>query len=195
MENKNKGLFEMILDENEGEGMFALSLVDNPAMKSYWVALEDEDKKIVQFATVDKDKRILLGAVLIPELPVYRNWEGGMYVYFSEETIRQTQELAMRKGLTTFTLMHSKPVPNIHLLENWLVEDPEKDKSSIYGLNFPKGTWVVSLKINNDEVWEDYIKTGELAGFSIEGLYSLAKTDMELNDDDFLDALRKALLP
>jgi hypothetical protein len=36
----------------------------------------------------------------------------------------------------------------------------------------PKGTWMVSVKVNNEEVWEEFVKTGKVKGFSIEGYFS-----------------------
>ena len=139
---------------------------------------------------MDEDKRVVMGAVLIPDMPVYRDWDGGLYIYFSENTIRQTHELAMRKNLTTFTMDHGKVIPNVHLFETWMVEDPKKDKSAVYGME----TWMVALKINNDEVWRDYVKTGEVTGFSIEGLFKMRDTpDDTLTDDEFIDAIKDAL--
>jgi hypothetical protein len=46
-----------------------------------------------------------------------------------------------------------------------------KDKSAVYGLSLPKGTWMGTFKINNDEIWNDYVKEGKVKGFSIEGLF------------------------
>ena len=193
MEKEDKKLFEMVLQDDKEEGLYALSMVEKPAMKSHWVALSDH-KKQVKFATMDEEKRVVMGAVLIPDMPVYRNWNGGLYIYFSENTIRDTHELAMRKGLTTFTLDHGKVAPNIHLFETWMVEDSKKDKSAIYGMEFSKGTWVVSLKINNTEVWNDYIKTGEVTGFSIEGLFKMKdEPDDTMTDEEFIDEVKKLL--
>lgn len=190
---ENKNLFEMVLQDEKDEGLYALSLVEKPAMKSQWVELAEHKKK-VQFATMDKERQIVMGAVLIPELPVYRDWDGGLYIYFSEDTIRQTHELAMRKGLTTFTMDHGKVIPNIHLFETWMVEDPKKDKSAIYGMENKKGTWMIALKINNDEVWRDYVKTGEVTGFSIEGLFKMKDSPKDtLTEDEFIDAVKNAL--
>ena len=195
MKEEDKRLFEMILDDPDEEGLYALSLVDQPAMKAHWLALSShKETKNVMFKTVDADQHILLGAVLIPDVPVYRNWDDGLYIYFSEDTIRKSHELAMKKGLSTFTIQHGKPAPNIYLLETWMVEDPKMDKQAVYGMENPKGTWMVSLKVNNVDVWEDFIKSGDLVGFSIEGLFKMKDTpDGELSDDEFLDAVKEAI--
>ena len=63
-------------------------------------------------------------------------------------------------------------IQNLTVVESWLVDNPKMDKSVNYGLNVPKGTWMVSMKVNNDEIWNDYVKTGKVKGFSIEGFFS-----------------------
>ncbi len=55
---------------------------------------------------------------------------------------------------------------------SWIVENTEKDKSAIYGLEVPVGTWMISMKVNNSEVWNDFVKTGKVKGFSIEGYFA-----------------------
>jgi hypothetical protein len=67
-------------------------------------------------------------------------------------------------------------------VESWIIEDEQKDKSRIYGLEMPVGTWMVSMKVNNDDVWNNYVKTGKVKGFSIEGFFvdkvNFAKQEM-----------------
>ena len=58
------------------------------------------------------------------------------------------------------------------VVESWIVEDEKKDKSALYNLSVPKGTWMVSVKVNNDDVWNEFVKTGKVKGFSIEGYFS-----------------------
>jgi len=69
------------------------------------------------------------------------------------------------------------------LVESWIVEDKEKDKSAIYGLNVPVGTWMGSVKVNNDEIWNDYVKTGQVKGFSIEGFFAEKEREEELKKE------------
>ena len=63
-------------------------------------------------------------------------------------------------------------INNLTVVESWIVEDTEMDKSKKYGLSVPKGTWMISMKVENQEVWNDYIKTGKVKGFSIEGYFA-----------------------
>jgi hypothetical protein len=70
------------------------------------------------------------------------------------------------------------------MVESWIVEDTDKDKSKLYELNVPVGTWMGTIKVNNDKIWNDFIKTGKVKGFSIEGYFAdKAKTPLSKVDD------------
>jgi hypothetical protein len=187
-------LFELIIDENEVlSGVNALSLVETPANASDWVALSDQAP--VLLAEVNKDKRILMGAALIPDRPIYRNQDGKeFYIYFSAETVAKSAEMFFKNSNhTNATLEHSVRLEGMTVFESWIVEDPEMDKSVKYGLNVPKGTWMVSMKVDDENIWNDYIKNNKVFGFSIEGQYSniLRKeaADMSLSDQEISKAL------
>ena len=70
------------------------------------------------------------------------------------------------------TLEHKHDLNGLSLVESWIVEDTDMDKSKKYGFNVPVGTWMGSVKVNNDEVWNEYVKTGKVKGFSIEGYFA-----------------------
>ena len=90
-------LIELIIDDKEDlQGVEAISIVENPAIESDFVALKSEEVKL---AEVDKEKRILMGAVLIPEKPIYRrNGEDEYYIYFSKDTVVKASQLFLKKG-------------------------------------------------------------------------------------------------
>ena len=75
---------------------------------------------------------------------------------------------------------HGNEIKGVHLVESW-IKDGALDKSNNYGLNLPKGSWVGMFKIDDPKIWNDYVKTGKVKGFSIEGLFShkLIKASME----------------
>ena len=58
------------------------------------------------------------------------------------------------------------------LVESWIVEDKVHDKSVKYGMDLPLGSWVGSVKVNNDKIWNEFVKTGKVKGFSIEGYFA-----------------------
>ena len=165
-------IVELILDEEQEEsGIEAISIVESPAIESDFVALKNEEIKL---AEISKEKRILLGALLIPNKPIYRNGsEGDYYIFFSKDTISKASQMYLRNGYqNNSTLEHSKDLKGLTLVESWIVEDEVQDKSRKYGLNVPVGTWMGAVKVNNEEVWNEYVRTNKVKGFSIEGYFA-----------------------
>lgn len=177
-------LFEMILEENEEfSGVNALSLVENPAIQSDWVALNDQKK--ILLAEVNPDKQILMGAALIPDKPIYRNMDGEeFYIYFSEDTVAKAAEMFFKKhNQNNATLEHDVKLEGMTIFESWLVADPNHDKSKMYGLDVPKGTWMVSMKVDNKEIWDGFVKNNKVFGFSIEGKFANALVSQSYGQD------------
>mgnify|MGYP003113440638 CR=1 FL=1 len=164
-------IVELFLDDNEESGIEAISIVESPAIESDFIALKSDEVKL---AEVDKEKKILMGALLIPNKPIYRKTEGEeYYIYFSKETVLKASQRYLMNGYQgNSTLEHSDNLEGLTLVESWIVEDEVQDKSRKYGLNAPVGTWMGTIKVNNDDVWNDYVKTGKVKGFSIEGFFA-----------------------
>jgi len=171
MENKME-IIELLLDEeNDVTGIEAVSIVEAPAIESDFITLKSQE---IQLAKVDDEKKILMGAALIPNKPIYRKQgEKEYYVYFSNETVRKASELFFKNGnQNNATLEHKLAINDLTVVESWIVENKEKDKTALYGLDVPEGTWMISMKVNNDEIWNDFVKTGKVKGFSIEGYFA-----------------------
>lgn len=166
-------IVELVLDEDqEMSGIEAISIVESPAIEADFVALKADEIKL---AEVNKDKKILMGALLIPNKPIFRNSEeqDDYYIYFSKDTVEKASQLYLKNGnQNNTTLEHQHSLNGLTLVESWLVEDEKYDKSRKYGMNVPVGTWMGSVKVNNDEVWNEYVKTGKVKGFSIEGYFA-----------------------
>lgn len=195
-------LYELLIDENDQilSGVNAISIVENPAIQSDFIALGDQ--KPVLLAEVNKDKQILMGAALIPERPIYRkDGDEEYYVYFSKETIAKTAEAFFRNNnQNNATLEHAEVLENMTVFESWIVEDPEYDKSKKYGLEVPEGTWMVSMKVDDKDVWDNYVKDNKVFGFSIEGKFANVlrkeKSDMNFSDqvlDGTLELIKQFL--
>ena len=168
-------IVELILDEQQmASGIDAISIVEAPAIESNFVALKSHE---VKFAKVDAEKRILMGPILIPDKPIYRKQivDGELdefYIYFSKDTVRKASQMYLMKGnQANATIEHELSVQGVCMVETWLKEDMEKDKSAIYGMTDPVGTWMGCLKVTNDQVWND-VKDGKFKGFSIEGYFA-----------------------
>jgi hypothetical protein len=168
-------LIELIIDsEMELSGIDAISIVENPAIEENWIALNEQPKEY-KFADVDKEKKIIMGAMLVPDKPIYRRDEenGEYYIYFSQDTIRKCMEMFFQNGnQSNATFEHQESIKGLTVVESWIVEDTEKDKSNLYNLNVPVGTWMGTIKVENEVIWKDYIKTGKVKGFSIEGYFA-----------------------
>ena len=157
-------------DKNDEDGIYAISLVEFPAIEENFVALSQHK---VEFKTLDEDKRIVVGLALIPNKKIYRRKKDYEYnIVFSEDTVRKASELYLKslKNNNT-TLEHQTLTSGVSVIESWIVEDEKMDKSNLYGLNATKGCWVVTMKVDNDAVWRD-IKERKYLGLSIEGIFS-----------------------
>jgi|TARA_Y100000289_G_scaffold11082_1_gene10201 hypothetical protein len=171
-------IVELIIDESdEQSGIEAVSLVHSPAIEENFIAL---NKQEILLAEVDKEKRILMGAALVPNKQIYRkNDKTGdeYYIYFSKDTVRKASELFFkRSNHKNATYEHKQPIKGTTIVESWIVENTKKDKSAHYGLNVPEGTWMISMKIDDEELYKE-AKEGTIKGFSIEG-YFADKYDM-----------------
>ena len=126
-------------DENEYSGIDAISVVESPAIEEDFIALKNQEFKL---AEVDSEKRILMGPALIPNKPIYRKSDDKeYYIYFSKKTVKKASELFLMRGKqNNSTFEHQVPLQGMSVVESWLVEDEEKDKSRKYNLNVPRGS-------------------------------------------------------
>ena len=174
MADIKKKVYSMFIDEEDMDaGVFAISLVESPAIEANWITLSKQLK--IELATADTEKRILLGPVLIPNklIPRFDEETNEEYdIKFDEAVIEKAAQLyMMRQHNNDTTLEHAAVLDDLSVVESWLVVDSKNDKSNAYGLSYPKGTWMVMMKVNNPTIWEDYVKNGVVKGFSLEGLF------------------------
>ena len=188
--------------------VFAISLVDEPAIESNFIYLSKE--KPVQICLETNEKHIVMGAVLIPDKPIYRNQDGDeFYIQFSKETIEKlAYDYLANDRVHSFTKEHDDVAENIYVVESWL-KTSENDKSKDYGIDVPVGSWLMAAKVENEEIWQK-IKANEMNGYSIEAFVNL--DEIKLNkinkdmakenkvkleaieiDDNFWDKLRGIL--
>lgn len=164
-------------DEMEFE---AISLVDEPAIGVQFVAFKDQ---MVKFS-VDTDKKMVMGPVLIPDIPIYRNtikaW-GECNIIFSKDTIEKMAAKFSRQGSSTaLNLNHSDETVKAFIFESWIIEDSKMDKSTLKGYDLPVGTWMATVKIEDEDFWNNKVKKGEVTGFSIESFLSISKPSIRM---------------
>lgn len=163
-------IIDLKIDEEGKLGVEAISLVERPAIESEWIHLKENEVKL---QSIDTERRMVFGAALIPNKPIYRVRPDGeeYYIRFSDEVIQKTAHRFLMKNYNhNATLEHEQKVDGVTFVESWIKEG-ESDKSVHLGIDVPIGTWIVGGYVENDELWAK-IKAGEVRGFSIEGLYS-----------------------
>ena len=196
---KSTSIVELVIeDSNEALAIDAISLVSAPAIEQDLVYFGKE-KHNLTFAKVDEEKRMLVSPALIPNKQIFRydpNTDSEYYVYFSPETVRQASELYLKhNNHHKATHEHSERVSGVLTTESWIIEDPKMDKSRLYGYDLPKGSWMVSMSIQNDDLWQK-IKDGELRGLSIEGYFidKMQKmSETQPTDQEILEALNEII--
>ena len=115
-----------------------------------------------------------MGAALIPDKPIYRKSDDNeFYIYFSKDTVAKASQMFLQAGNQgQATMEHAtEKLEGMTVVESWIIEDEVHDKSRKYGLDMPVGTWMISIKCTNDEVWAK-VKEQKIRGFSIEGYFA-----------------------
>ena len=132
-------IVELVLDDDEESGIEAISIVESPAIESDFIALKSDE---IRLAEVDSEKKILIGALLIPNKPIYRKNEGEeYYIYFSRDTVLKASQRYLTNGYqSNSTLEHSDNLQGLTLVESWIVEDekydPKEDDAILFdGIN------------------------------------------------------------
>lgn len=193
-------LYELKVEDPEIDEIMAISLVESPAIESPFLYFNKEE---VRFAKLDTEQKMLIGPILIPDKRILRiDGEGNPYeVFFRKSTVKTlAQNYLMKKYTDKATLEHGdKKIKGVHLVESWIKEG-KLDKSNSYNLsNIPEGTWMGIFKITDDNLWNQYIKTGKVQGFSVEALLEqkLVKAsliDLEKDVDDLTESEANILL-
>ena len=165
----------------------AISMVTEPAIESDFVFLS-KDKAIVKEAFSTDEKHMVYGAVLRPDFPIYRNdGENEYYLEFTSESIeRMARDYMMNYRQGNVTIQHEEYANEVFMVESWIKQDMDKDKSVSVGLDksLPIGTWFCGFYVNNNDVWER-IKSGELKGFSVEAMIDLEDFAKVKKEDAF----------
>ena len=191
--------YDAVFNPSKNDGVFAISLVEDPAMKGFFLALKEQE--VIQLKEIDKEQRILMGLVLEPNKPIYRNQNGEEFnIVFKEDVIKELSHNFFKGGFQKNSkLEHESPIEGVTFVESWLVEDPKIDKSANFGFSYPKGSWIATMKVENDDIWNNYIKTGKLKGFSVDAMIDLKEINLKTEKmesnlvNDFIKDVKTAL--
>lgn len=176
-------LWEVFYNTEEDGDLYAISIVDSPANKLSFIALNETEKTNQIQLKSDEKKKILYGIVLRADQKIYREKENGdpFYMSFNRETIVKLSQDFFKKGFqnnSTFNHDKKSELNDATVVENWIVENPKNDKASHIGLQVQEGDWVIGMKLG-DESWNKYIETGKAIGFSIDSFLRLKKVKMK----------------
>ena len=169
-----------------------VALVDRPAIQKNFLAFNER----LKFEIISEDKQILSGALMLADVPIYRNNEefGEHYVVFDAETIQQIAEKFFKRGYqSNVNEMHNpnKAVEGVTMFESWIV-NREQGKMPIKGFEDAKdGSWFGSYKVDNKEIW-DKVKSGEFQGFSVEGIFGYS--DLVKKEELMIETIKKILI-
>lgn len=165
-------LYEIFVGDGDDTGISLISLVDKPAIGVKGMAFSDAS--VMSFKK-EEDKQIIVGPALIPDIKIKREDENGnqYFVKFSKETIQKMVEKFNRYGSNRrINAQHTERMVDAFIVEDWIVEDPLYDKSRKYGFEVPVGTYMIKVKVDDKDFWENEVKGEAMYGFSIEGLLS-----------------------
>jgi hypothetical protein len=186
MEVNNLPCYQLEIDPDQSSDVQVdyVALVDMPAIEKNFLAFKSEENKAslkrLDFAAVNEEERIVIGAAMIPDLAIYRNdpTNGEYYVTFSKDTVKQIAEKFYSKGFqNNANLMHdaAQKVEGVCYFLSF-IRDSAKGMIGLAG-DYPEGTWFLGAKVNNDEAWAK-VKSGEIKGFSVEGIFQYRKTQL-----------------
>jgi hypothetical protein len=145
-----------------------------------------------KFAIQDEEKRIVTGAAMIADLPIYRRDDirGEYYVVFDKESIfKIAKKWARGNKYDAVNTHHRTPIMDgVSLFESYII-DRERGVMPPKGFEeVADGSWFVSYLVDNDDVWAR-VKEGEFKGFSVEGVFDFP----EDKDEQILEALKEVL--
>ena len=157
------------------EGVYAIALVDYPAVESNFMAFKSE-KKPLMYSVQNEEQHVIFGVLMRADWPIYRVGNSGYeyYIVYSKETVRQMAQKMLSDGAqNSFNAMHNlaNPIPGIECFQLFL-KDVEKGVSPAGFEDIEDGSLFGAFKVNNIEAWQA-IKDGTFKGFSIEGYFTV----------------------
>lgn len=188
--NNEVKVIEYGLGDNDEYGVYAISLVDEPAIEVDFVALNKD--RILLARVQDGEKRMLYGPALIPNQAIVRYDKQGQkyFIKYSPETIEKTAQEFLKRNLHhNHTVQHELPVAGLTVVESWIKQGA--DKGQEFGFDLPDGTWMIGVKVEDENTWEA-VKQGILKGFSIEGFFVPEKE--EVYNESELEAILTSLV-
>tara|TARA_R110002074_G_scaffold77516_6_gene175760 strand:- start:2638 stop:3777 length:1140 start_codon:yes stop_codon:yes gene_type:complete len=175
------------------EGLQAIALVDRPAIGINYQAFETQ-----KFEVINEEQRIVMGAAMIPDLPIYRRDDSGeYYAIFKKETIKAlVQKYFKESKQGSFNEEHDqfKILDGVYVYQSFITDEKLGISAPRGFENIADGTWFIAAKVDNDEAWAKVKEDGLLKGFSVEGIFDLEpykfKTMNKINLESVISTLK-----
>jgi len=184
-------IYKLSLSDDPESGVDFIALVDDPAIERNFLAFTKHKDTHLRFQATNLEQQIISGPLMVADMCILRFDEvhGEHYVYFDAPTIRQIVLRFFKKGLTSnINLMHlpdARP-EGMYMFESFIINAENGMGTPKHFDPLPDGSWFGSFKVDNQAVWEHFIKTGEFKGFSVEGFFSykqpLSPEEMQLKE-------------
>lgn len=174
-------IYRLVITETEEgeEEVDYVALVESPAIMKNFVSFNNRARFVE-----NEEQRIISGALMIADLPIYRrDSEGEYYVVFSAEEIKKIVQRFFKKGYQAkVNIEHSKPVDGVYMFESYII-DRERGINPPTGFeDIANGSWFGSFKVENEAIWQE-VKAGTFKGFSVEGIFKYEKTGETITQD------------
>ena len=175
-------IYRFVVSEDDEAQLDAVAFVDEPAIEMNWQAFNTQqiDKNSFFKFNADTEKRIISGPLMVANLPIYRKSnEGDYYGVFQAEDIYNLRNKFFKQGKANLVNeMHNsdKMIDGVYMIESFII-DSKRGINAPKGYQLTDGSWFGSYKVDNDEIWNDFIKTGEFKGFSVEGIFNAVQID------------------
>lgn len=194
----NLPIYELMLDQ-DNDGVYCISLVDRPAIEQDFLVFDAQEE--LHFTKVDEEKHIVYGPAMIPDMLIYRKDQAGReyYVKFSKETIAQIAEKFHKDNcIYNISVGHEIDVNGCFVFTSYII-DRENGIDPVQFRNIADGSWIVGVKVDNDDVWNAIKNTDLLRGFSVEVIatpFKMKKTEptneephQEMRENNWLENL------
>lgn len=191
---KKLPVFKAVVNKDDETGMFAISLVDYPAVESDFLAFKSE-KEILNFSIENEDQHIVRGVVMRANFLIYRRTESGYeyYIEYTPETIKEMAQKYLKQGFqNNVDTMHNDVLEEGVELVQWFIKDTENGINPKGFEDIEEGSLFAEFKVENEDIWSK-IKDGTFKGFSLAGLFEtqLINDPEEMEYNEILDLLNK----
>lgn len=183
--NKKLPIYKLKIKEDDGSQSQVdfVALVDDPAIQLGWQMFNRK----VRF-TSDPQRKLITGAFMVADMPIYRRDEkmGEYYIIFDKEEIYKIVQKFFRKGFTSqFNIMHdpNQIADGVYLIESFIVDETRGISAPEGFKDISQGSWLATVKVDNQAIWDSFIKTGELKGFSVEGMFNYSPLDSNADEN------------